>query len=406
MKLLVFAHKPPPHHGQSYMVELLLDALDRDARAARDAGRGEPFIECHHVDARFSSSIQDVGQARWGKVFLAIRYALQAIWIRFRHGVTHFYYVPAFPERTPVYRDWIVLGLCRPFFSKCIFHFHAVGLGQWLATQARPWERWISWRIHGRPDLSLVLLNANRDDAQQLSSRRIEVMPNGVPDPCPQFDAEVQPRRAARAAFRQALFTNAKMAALPEAGSDPQVFRVLFLSLCFRPKGLFDTVEAVALANRQLPAGTVRVELTVAGSFWLESEKKEFEERTRQADLCAGGPQVNYRGFVTGEEKARLLRESDCLCFPTYYAAESFGLVLVEALAHGLPVITTRWRGIPEILPPDYPGLVEPRAPEQIAAQLLAQARGSAPAGLREHFLRHYTVEKFAERMKQALLDL
>ena len=88
----------------------------------------------------------------------------------------------------------------------------------------------------------------------------------------------------------------------------------------------------------------MRIELTVAGTFWLESEQREFEARIQQPDLCAGGPMVEYCGFVTGAAKHRVLVESDCLSFPTWYSAESFGLVLVEALAFGLPVITRSTR--------------------------------------------------------------
>jgi hypothetical protein len=40
-KILVFAHVPPPHHGQSVMVQVLLDGLREDER-----------FEVHHVDGR------------------------------------------------------------------------------------------------------------------------------------------------------------------------------------------------------------------------------------------------------------------------------------------------------------------------------------------------------------------
>ena len=48
---------------------------------------------------------------------------------------------------------------------------------------------------------------------------------------------------------------------------------------------------------------------------------------------------MRYCGFVAGEEKRRLFRESDCFCFPTYYPAESFGIVVIEAMAFELPVV-------------------------------------------------------------------
>ncbi|HEY6169531.1 MAG TPA: glycosyltransferase, partial [Verrucomicrobiae bacterium] len=338
MKLLVFAHKPPPHHGQSLMVQALLDALGSDARVAADAS-AEQTIKCFHVDSRVSDSLEDVGQARAGKVFSLLKHCLHAIWCRFRDGVTDFYYVPAFPRRAPVYRDWIALGLCRPFFRQIIFHWHAVGLAEWLATEARPWERWISRWIYRRPDLSLVLRPFNRADAEAVGSRRIEIVPNGIPDPCPAFEHDVLPRRLARAHARKKLLAGESLTEdeRSRAGGDPHVFRVLFLSLCHRGKGLFDTLDAVALANEKLRTSPFRIELVIAGSFWNDAERREFAQRIGQPDLNRGGPLVDYHGFVSGPAKHRLLLESDCLCFPTKMA-ESFGLVLVEGMAYGLPL--------------------------------------------------------------------
>ena len=54
MKLLVFAHTPPPHHGQSYMVKLMLDGFGDDWHQRRAKSPGAFGIECYHVNARFS----------------------------------------------------------------------------------------------------------------------------------------------------------------------------------------------------------------------------------------------------------------------------------------------------------------------------------------------------------------
>ena len=97
--------------------------------------------------------------------------------------------------------------------------------------------------------------------------------------------------------------------------------------------------------------------------------------------------------------------ESDCLCFPTWYPAESFGLVLAEAMAYGLPIVTTSWRMIPEILPQSYPGIVAPQAPGQLAEALKAATTESGDP-LRTHFLEHYTSERFIERIRTALLSV
>ena len=73
-----------------------------------------------------------------------------------RYGVRNFYYVPAPGQRVPLYRDWIVMAICRPSFRKRILHIHALGLGSWLDEKARPWERFISRRLLGNADLNLL----------------------------------------------------------------------------------------------------------------------------------------------------------------------------------------------------------------------------------------------------------
>jgi len=366
-----------------------------------------PAIECYHVDCRLSRDLEDVGQARLGKVPLLLKYCLEALWCRFRHGAVNLYYVPARPARAPVYRDWLVLALCRPFFKRLIFHWLAGGLAGWLETEAKPWERFLTRLLIYKPDLSIVLRPFNRVDGAKLQSKCTEVVFNGIPDPCPQFEAVVRPRRKARAAVRKKLLAGEPLsgADLVGAGDDPKTFRVLFLSMCYSEKGLFDTVEAVAMANQKLADTPFRVTLTVAGNFWVEAERKEFEDRIRQPDLVLNEPLVQYQGFVSVESKLRLLIESDCLCFPTCMA-EGFPLVLAESLAFGLPPILTKWRDLPEILPAGWPATVDLHAPGQIASRLLELLKRDYDDSLRGHFLQHYTDAQFADRFKSVLLSL
>ena len=374
------------------MVQLLLEALQG----------GE--IECFHVDARVSSGVSDIGRIRWGKIWQMLGYCGQALRLRFRHGITHFYYVPADQNRSALYRDWLVMALCRPFFQKIIFHWHAAGLPDWLLTRARPWERWISRLLLWKPDLSIVIAEFNRRDAEIIRSRRIAVIAYGIPDPCPRFAADLLPERRARAEERRRRAAGEPPAAGGGLGGAAVVFKVLFIGLCHEPKGLFDAIEGIALANRTV-ASPFRFQLQVAGSFWNEEEKARFQARLAQPDLIKDGePLVVYRGFVTGDDKKRLFEESDSLCFPTYYPAESFGLVLVEAMAFGLSIVTTRWRMIPEILPLGYPGIVELRSPAEISRVLASYLRQEHDPALREWFLARFTLGVFAANMKAVLL--
>ena len=400
MKLVVFAHTPPPHHGQSYMVKLMLDGLGDEPRA----------VECFHVNSRYAEKMEEIGEIQFLKAWLLLRYCAEALWCRFRHGADHFYYVPAPGKRIALYRDWVVMLLCRPFFKKTILHWHAAGLGDWLCHDGTWIERWITHTLMDGPALSIALAISSMRDSLWFKSWRVEIVPNGIPDPCPDFQKNVLPRRRARAEARRRLLAGESLAEADSmgAGGDPHIFKVLYLAHCTREKGLFDALDAVALANRFLreSGSALSVHVVVAGSFLFENEEAEFRARVAEADLAEPAA-VTYAGFVSGEAKAKLLRECDCLCFPTYYHAESFGLVIVEAMAAGMSVIATRWRAIPEIMPPDYSYFVPDRAPQAIAAVLRSMIENAGdPAVLRARFLQHFTREWHQESLACSIRKL
>ncbi|MEI9863133.1 MAG: glycosyltransferase family 4 protein [Limisphaerales bacterium] len=404
MKLLVFAHTPPPHHGQSYMVKLMLDGFGGDARKTKSGGPSPFGIECYHVNARFSKTLKDVGEFQGTKIFLILRFCLQAIWCRFRYGVTHFYYVPAPGKNVALYRDWLVMLLCRPFFKRVILHWHAAGLAKWLETSVQIRSRAITYRLFKPVDLSIVLSRYNVADAEKLLSSHIHVVSNGIPDPCPEFMAAILPQRQARSAARVKLLNGETLDTTESAraGDDPHVIKILFLAHCTREKGLFAALDGVRGANRILASGNspLRFRLLVAGNFMSAAENTEFNQRLTDPEL-AGAIQV--LGFVSAANKERALREADGFCFPTRYLGENQPVNLIEAMAFGLPIVTTRWRSLPEMLPPDYPGLINNQDAGEVADALLKMARRDDSRQLRELFLNRFSVEQYLTSLGKAL---
>lgn len=403
MKVLVFAHVPPPHHGQSYMVQLMLTGFGGDQRSRRATPAVPYGIACYHVNARLSRQLDDIGDFRFGKFLLLIGYCLQAIWYRFRWGVKTFYYVPAPGKTSALYRDWLVMFLCRPFFKHVILHWHAAGLAKWLETAVRIRTRSMTFNLMRDVDLSVVLSNYNRADAEKLFPRRTTIVSNGIPDPFPDFDQAVLPRRRARAEMRQLLAQGKPLpATIPNAaGSDPQVFRILYLAHCMTEKGLFDAISGVLLAAERLRASGSRISLhlTVAGNFVTAEERSRFDA------LCArpeAGDLIRYVGFVSGAEKQTLLCESDLLCFPTFYPNENQPVNLIEAMAFGLPIVTTRWRSLAEMFPENYKGLVDPRSPDQVATAIESLLIGETGETLRSVFVQQFKLESYLAELAAA----
>ncbi|MDB6108565.1 MAG: hypothetical protein JWR69_315, partial [Pedosphaera sp.] len=368
------------------------------------AGTDGHGLTCYHVNARFSKELDDIGDFRPGKVFLLLGYCLQAIWCRYRHGVQTMYYVPAPGKSSALYRDWLVMFLCRPFYPKVILHWHAAGMANWLETVARMHTRSLTYRMLKNVDLSIVLSDFNRADAEKLLPQDIRIVPVGIPDPCPQFDSKILPRREGRVAARRKLLAGQELspAELEHSEGHPEIVKVLYLAHGQREKGLFDTLDGVALANKQLSAtrSPFRLHLTTIGAFVSKAEQAELQKRVVELNATEI---VRSLGFVSTEQKHKCLTEADLFCFPTYYSAENQPGNLIESLAFGLPSVTTRWRSIPEMLPGGYPALVAPRSPQQVAQALCELLTENPCRALRAHFLSHFTMEQHMQSMAAAI---
>jgi glycosyltransferase involved in cell wall biosynthesis len=363
MKLLVLAHTPPPLHGQSVMVKILVEGLPREG------------IAVHHVNVRLSRDAADIGRWRMGKLFATFGFGLRAIAARFRHGCDTLYYVPAPPgKRSALYRDGVLMLLCRPFFRRLILHWHAAGLGGWLEADATRFEHILSQALLGRADLAIAVAQSTRLDAKVLRPRRVAVVPNGVADPGP----------------------------LPPAVQG-EPFRLLFLGQCSETKGLFAAAAAVIAANRQrgAAAGRPAFALTAAGPFESAATAARFHELERQSPFA-----LRYAGVASETGKRRLFAVSHALLFPSTYPAEGLPLVLLEALAHDRPIVATHWRGIPEVVAPEVGRLVPPHDPDALTAALLdLQARPPAAGVCRARFLAKFTRERHLAVLAAALRD-
>jgi glycosyltransferase involved in cell wall biosynthesis len=388
------------------MVQLLLKGFGGDQRkpATVDAAaRAAHGIECYHVNAQVSKELEDIGDVRFGKLFLLVGYCLQAIWCHFRYGVSTLYYIPAPGKRSALYRDWLVMFLCRPFYKNIILHWHAAGLANWLETHVQIRSRSLTYRRMGNIALSIALSEFNRADAAKLLPKQIRVINNGIPDPCPDYEREILPRRRARRAAREKLAAGVRLIAgeISESGVDTEIFKVLYVAHCTREKGLFDAIKGVLRANQLLAErhSPITLKLMVAGNFVTAAERAEFDRilATPEGRKC-----VEYLGFVTEAPKKAALREADLFCFPTFYQNENQPVNLIEAMAFGLPILTTRWRSIPELFPAGYPLLVDIMSPEQIAAALVTAITGSEGESLRGIFLRNFSLEQYLSGLARA----
>ena len=95
-----------------------------------------------------------------------------------------------------------------------------------------------------------------------------------------------------------------------------------------------------------------------------------YEPYTAEMINSKGQSKVRYKGVLSTQQIMEILFDYHALVLPTFYEGEGYPGVIVEAYSHGLPVITTRWRGIPEIVDESSGILISPRSPDELAAAM------------------------------------
>ena len=161
----------------------------------------------------------------------------------------------------------------------------------------------------------------------------------------------------------------------PHRGDD-----LLFLGRMSWEKGCH---RAVAVARETgLP-------LKIAGKKREPLEQQYFDEFV--APHLGGG--IEYLGEVNHGEKVELLQDARATLFPIEWE-EPFGLVMIESMACGTPVIATRWGAVPEVVEHGRSGIIVNTYREMRRGARAPPTRSSRSSAAR------YAEERFApERM-------
>jgi glycosyltransferase involved in cell wall biosynthesis len=198
----------------------------------------------------------------------------------------------------------------RAFGIPVVIHPRGM-LAPW-ALNHRAWKKRIAMPIFERRDLetaaALIATSSSEcDDIRRLGIRRpVAVIPNGVPLP-PLERLSLGARRPGN-----------------------RVRTALFLSRVHPVKGLANLLHAW---SRLSPPNW---RLRIAGP----GDAGHLDDVLALVRLLGLSESVEYTGALDGDAKADAYRDADLFVLPTL--SESFGVVVAEALAHGVPVITTR----------------------------------------------------------------
>lgn len=257
--------------------------------------------------------------------------------------------------------------------SRLVIHWHSdiVGKG-WLGKLVRPLER----LMLKRADAVLCTSEAYAEHSEPLRPwlSKVHCVPIGIPDP------QVTPISAH----------------LPEGFSSfLKGRRLIFSAGRLVPyKGFRHLIDAIA----HLPPD---VALAIAGQGPL---REDLEFQVKRLGL---GDRVRLVGRVSDEELQGLFSAAQVFCLASVERSEAFGVVLLEAMARGLPVIATRIEGsgVPWVNSEGESGLnvppSDPRALAEACMALLGDAglHARLSSGARLRYLKQFRATTSAQRV-------
>jgi glycosyltransferase involved in cell wall biosynthesis len=363
--IVVVGQSPKLASGQAKMIGYLLDYSFEEH-------------ELIHVPMNFSGQLRQMGKPSLGKAVHLCAVILKlwrvAISLILKNRGSVLYFPPAGPHLVPVLRDLALLGTTRFLFARTVFHFHAAGIGEFRA-QLPSALRGFYDRAYRSPDLAIATATSGLADGLAQGARANVVVHNGIPE-MPEGVKRLRP--------------------VP-----PPVVRLLFVGLLCEDKGIFIFLEALS----RLKSRGINFNAQLIGSFSSQDIGEQARDCVREAGM---NTEVEFLGELHGEALIQAYLDADIFCFPSFFAAESFGLVCVEAMRASLPVVATAWRGIPEVVEDGKTGfVVPPRAVDPLVEALETLILNSALRAEfgqrgRERYLRYFTVTRFCKEMDRA----
>jgi glycosyltransferase involved in cell wall biosynthesis len=173
--------------------------------------------------------------------------------------------------------------------------------------------------------------------------------------------------------------------------------RVLFVGRLLHGKGLSLLFEAIAELRRR----GLDVTASIIGDG---PARRELEASARSLGLSG---QVRFEGAVAQEALHAQYARADVFCLPSF--AEGIPVVVMEAMAMELPVVTTRIMGIPELVDDGTNGLLVPPGRVDALTETLARLvrapdeRRRIGRAAREKVCAGYDVARSAARMRSVL---
>ena len=337
IKIIVVGQIPPPFHGSNVMALNMVECLKKNS-----------VINAYFIDKKFSRTISQIGKFNFNKlirIFFLVFEIIYAI-IKFKPSFCIFFLAVGKPA---FFLDTIYLKIFKLFNIPYVLRFGGKGYSL-LEKKGAFWKFLVKDALSNALGGIIVGNKMRYDVNAYISNSRLILVPNCADQP---------------------LLSN-------EIKNNKKI-QVLFLSNLIPSKGVMEVIKAARIVLK-----SKKVYFVIAGANSSKEFRNEIEDYLIKHEMKEF---FYFPGPVSGKIKAEILQKSDIFVFPTYYEFETFGIVNVEAMSYGLPVISSCEGAISEVVIDNKSGfLIDPISPELLSKKILLLAEDKE---LREKFGRY-----------------
>lgn len=362
--ILFVATLPPPVHGSAVVSKQIMDS-----KIIRES------IDCDFVNLSTSRKMDEIGKMSIVKIWRLISSFFQ-LFIRLIAKRYDSCYISLTCHGGGFLKDAPFALLCKLLGQNLIIHQHNKGMSKDIDR----WPyRWLIPLVYKNSKVILLSWRLYPDIEKVVPKENVLICPNGI-----KVTQKTQNEE-----------TNKNLTNITDKSP-----RLLFLSNLIVSKGVFVLLDALKrLANKGYSFQCVFV-----GGETKEIDASRFAEEVEKRQLNSF---VTYQGRKYGAEKEEAFKESDIFVFPSM--EDCFPLVLLEAMEHKLPIVTTNEGAIPDEVVDGENGIICKKNDSKSLAESIRKLLDDA--GLQKQMgekgysilLDNYTEERFEERMLECL---
>ena len=320
-RIVIAGQMPPPYGGQTINIKRLFEAF-----------RYSCAYQVDHWKFEFSRDWNEVRTFRLSKLVEWLWVILRLIVLRAKGPIDLLVYPSGGPHRVSVYRDILLLPFALLAAKRVVIHFQAAGIAR--AAHGLPF---LTWRLLSTAHMScwgaVTLTDFGREDPLSLGMSNVIVIPNGVED----HNTNNPPWRKSR---------------------DRVILHAGHLCPDKGTPALLEAFSNLAAKRNDVRLRPVGECIAPYSSELLERDIERFGVQEK----------VSWPGLLIDSDLQEEYRRASLVVFSSVAPYESFGVVLIEAMMWGLPLVVSDWRANVEVAGRALGGITYEPGTDQVAA--------------------------------------